>query len=416
MASTTSGDLGHGVRVNPGEREGIVVLSAEVDLGWRPRIGERPGSAVMWEGSGFEVVDREPWRRGHRWTLAPWAGEAVMRNVAPLDVDSVGAAAEAARRAARAKELKPWLWLLAPLLGFAVAPWQRRWRDEWAFPAAVATGASAIVEMIIGAASLVEFIAAMGAGASVFPWIPRPLIYFGLYLFVEGLVRLAQVSADGEPVGSFLGLVVSVFEQPDEPALEAVPAPEVLGLDSAEGVLEMRSPILRRDWEEPGLLPYRGEFFALESADHQGDSWVYAFRRLDVPEDWDGARLRLVPPRSTVEPRSFADRPGPVKTVLLTIACTLAPSRFQERWAWELGVGEKWFTIMGASAELLGGFANLSSPGTGAELIVVLNLFFIGEALVRFASLVFRGQTCGSVFGLPLAPVLERYLPEPKPL
>jgi hypothetical protein len=71
---------------------------------------------------------------------------------------------------------------------------------------------------------------------------------------------------------------------------------------------------------------------------------------------------------------------------------------------------------MGASAELIGGWSNLSA-GTGAALLtVVLNLFFVFEAVVRFGSVTFRGQPLGSLLGLPLIPVLDRYLPEPGPL
>jgi len=415
MTSTTSRDLGHGVRIMPGDGDGIVVQSSDFDFGWRPRMGERPGAAVMWEGSSFEVVEREPWRRGARWTLAPWTGEGVMRVVVPLDSATVDAAAQVAQTEARGAKLRPWLWLLAPVLGFATASWQRRWRDDWGYPALLATWLSAMFEIVVGAACVIEFIVTMVAGESLLPWIPRPVIHFGLVLFAEGAVRLMQVFSDPEPVGTIFGLVISTFERREPPAAEPINAPSIHAYDDTEGVLELVSTILRRDWEAPGLLPYRGELFALESTKRLGESWVYVFGRLKVAEDWDGPRLRLLPPQSKMEGRSFAGQPGPIKTVLLTIACTLAPRRFQERWSRELGVGEKWFTAMGASAELLGGLSNLGASEVAPALIVLLNLFFVGEAMVRFGSLVIRGHPLGSVFGLPLAPVLEKYLPEVGP-
>jgi len=396
----------------PGDGDGVVVQSSDFDFGWRLRMGGRPGAAVMWEGESFEVVEREPWRSGARWTLAPWRGADVMRVVQPLDEGSIATAAEKARRTDRTSALRPWLWILSPVLGFATASSQRRWRDDWGYPASVATWLSAILEMVFGAVCMVEFIAAMGAGASIFPWIPRPVLFFGLYLFAEGFVRLAQVFSDSEPIGTFLGLVASIFSRREAPTPEPIDAPSVQAYDEADGVLEFVTTTLRRDWEEPGLLLYRGDLFALDSTRRLGESWVYFFSRLEVAEDWDGPRLRLIPPRSKVVGRSFADQPGPVKTVLLTIACTLAPRRFQERWAGELGVGEKWFTAMGASAEFLGGLSNLGASEVASTLTVLLNLFFVGEAVVRFGSLLLRGQPCGSVFGLPLVSILERYLPE----
>ena len=78
-----------------------------------------------------------PWRNGARWTLEPWNDHDVMRVVLPLDETSVQAAAERARRDRAEQRLRPVMWLLMPVLGLAAASWQRRWRDEWGFPAAL---------------------------------------------------------------------------------------------------------------------------------------------------------------------------------------------------------------------------------------------------------------------------------------
>ena len=413
MTSQTSRDLGHGVRVMPGDGGGIVVLSTDFDLGWRSRVGGRPGSAVMWEDASFEVVDCEPWRRGVRWTLEPWVGEDVMRVVLPLDAATVDAAARAAQTAARGAKLRPGFWLLAPLLGFATASWQRRWRDDWGYPALLATWLSAMLEIVVGAACVIEFLVTMVAGDSLFPWIPRPLIYFGLVLFGEGAVRLMQVFSDPEPVGTIFGLVISALEHPEAPPPEPIFAPEVQAYDVDEGSLELLSPIQRRDWEGPGLLPYRGEFFALDSTTRLGESWVYIFCRVEVSGDGSEPGLRLLPHRSRMEGRSFADQPGAVKTVLLTIVCTMAPRRFQERWALELGVRPLWFTVMGASAELIGGLSNLSAGTNGGSMALLLNLFFVFEGVIRFGSVTLRGHPLGSLLGLPLAALLDHFLPEP---
>jgi hypothetical protein len=328
----------------------------------------------------------------------------------------VSSIAEVAGAAAEAERLRPVLWLLAPVLGFAVASWQRRWRDRWNFPAAVATTLSAVLEMVFGAACLVEIIAAVGAGATIFPWIPRPLAFFGLYLFVEGFVRLAQVSADAEPIGTLIGAVVSLLRRNRPPASQAAPTPHVRSFDEGAKTVEIQSPIYRRDWEHPGLLPYRGGFYALESTGRSGEEWVYSFRRIDLAGKHMGPRLRLMPPRVAAEQRSFSDSPGMVRTVLLSIACTLAPARFQERWAWEIGGRAGWFTVMGASAELMGGLGNLSSGAGGDGLALWMNLFFIFEAIARIGWVALKKGPLGGVLGLPLAPILERFLPEPQPL
>jgi hypothetical protein len=412
MTSAVGRDFGSGVRVVRGDGDRLVVLSENVAFGWRPRERGRPGSVVMLDGESYEVTEHETWRRGGRWILEPWVGEDVMRVIFTLDEASVAGATDAARTSATAARLRPWMVGLAPLLGFAASSWQRRWRDAWGFPAATATWTSAVIEMLMGAVGIVELIASFAGDVSVFPWVPRPLVFFGLYLFVEGIVRLAQVFADSEPVGTIFGLAASVFERPGERAVEPVPAPQVHLHESESGSLELASPIQRRDWEEPGLLLFRGENFAVDGLRREGETWVYVLSRIDVADDWDGRRLRLAPPRTPPVERSFSDAPGLAKTVALTIACTIAPARFQERWGWLMDVRATWYTVVGGGVELIGGLSNLGS-GAGAEPTgLMLNLFFVVEAVTRLAWVVLRGRPLGSLLGWPLAPLLDHVLPE----
>ncbi|MEE4272336.1 MAG: hypothetical protein V2I67_11710 [Thermoanaerobaculales bacterium] len=402
-------DLGHGVRVVPGDGGGVVVLSETVDLGWRPRAKGLPGSAVRFDGEVFEAVDRQPWGRGARWTLGRWSGEDVMRVVSPLDEDAVEAAAAEARTQARAQWLRPASWLLAPVLGFAATSLQRRWRDEWGFPASTATWLSAIIELLFGAVCLIEVIASVAAGAPLFPWIPRPLVFFGLYVFVEGFVRLAMVFSDSEPVGTLVGEVVSIFERRREPARAPLPGPQVEAFDEDEGALELRSPILRRDWESPGLLRFRGAHFELDGARRLGDGWIYGFRRVE-PCDDDDRRLLRLPPPPKIEATVHREGHGLVATVLLSVACTIAPARFQQRWAWWVSTPAVGFTVAGSVVELIGGLANL---GAGVEgLLVALNLTFVFEGVARLGWVLLKREPLGSLLGLPLIPVLDKALPE----
>jgi hypothetical protein len=412
MTSTTGRDLGHGVRVLPGAGDGVVVLSERLDLGWRPREAGRPGSAVLWDEEGFEVVDRQPWRGGGRWVLEPWNREDVMRVVASLDERTVASVADEAREKQQTAGLRPVLWLSAPLLGFAVARWQRRWRDRWNYPAALATTLSALLELVVGAACMIELIAAMGAGQSIFPWLPKPLVMIGLYVFIEGAVRLAQVFSDSEPIGTLFGLVVSVVDRPRTPAPIPVPAPTVRAFDREKGTLDLLSPIQRRDWEVPGLLPYRGDRYAMERTERLGEAWVYSFHRVRLAGEHAGPNLRLLPARTAPEGFDFSGSPGVVRTVVLTIACTLAQARFQQRWADRLGVRAILFTVFGAVAELIGGLSNLGADTGASPVSVALNLFFVVEAAIRLGWVVLRGHPLGSVFGLVLSPILDHVLPE----
>jgi len=401
--------LGRGVRVAPGDGGGIVVLSESVDLGWQARAKGRSGTAVRFDGEVFEVVDRQPWGRGARWTLDRWSSAEVMRVVSPLDEATVEAAVATSSQEVATRRLQPVFRVFAPVLGFADTSWQRRWRDEWGFPAATATWLSAIVELLLGAACLMEIMASMGAGASLFPWIPRPVVFFGLYLFVEGFVRLAMVFSDSEPVGTLIGAAVSVFERRREPARTPLPGPRVESLDEDEGTLELRSPVVRRDWQEPGLLPYRGGYFELDGARRLGEAWIYGFRRVEPRDDDDRRQLRLPPPPKPQVPVHREGR-GLAATVLLSIACTIAPARFQERWAWWVSVPAVGFTVAGAVAEVIGGLANL---GAGAEgLSLALNLAFVFEGAARLGWVVLKREPLGSVLGVPLTPVLDKALPE----
>ena len=95
-----------------------------------------------------------------------------------------------------------------------------------------------------------------------------------------------------------------------------------------------------------------------------------------------------------------------------SLAC-LAPGRTQERWGRHLEVRPAWFTILGAGAELVGGVVNLeqSSPDE-ATLQLLVNLFFMIEGVARCFLLVVRGRPVGSLLGVPLGPILERWIPD----
>jgi hypothetical protein len=412
MIPETGTDLGHGVRVTPGDCGGLVIHSAEIDLGLTVRSGEAAGTAVTWRDQCFEVVAKEPWRAGHRWALETWPSEQVMRVVQALDRDSVEAIAAAVRHQTEAARLRPWMWLLLPVLGMASTGWQIHWRNEWNFPAAVATGVSAVLESVFGAMCLIEFIAAIGGGTTIFPWIPRPLVIVGSLFLVEGLVRFVQVSADTEPVGSFFGLVASIVRRPPETPPPTVPAPRLRSHDIEKGNLELESPIQRRDWEAPGVLPYRTRVYRLTSTDRLGEGWVYRFVEVEADAVGEEPRFRLLPARLSTSTPPHEPPSSIVRVALLTASAFLAPRVYQERWAWEMDANPTWFTVFGAAAEMIGGISNLWGAPAGEPLPVLFGLFFVVEAMARFASVAVYRRPMGSLVGLPLVPLLDRYLPE----
>lgn len=196
-------DLGHGVHVSPGTGGELVVTSVQLDLPWRLAQGQVPGTAVVWQENAFEAVAQS--RRGSstRWTLRRWDDRSVMRAVFKLDRASVCGLAEKAATDARIRRSRGWSWILLPVLGLAPASLQTKWKNEWGFAAGRATFISAILEMLAGGAGTVQLAAAAFGGEFFMP----PLLALpGPPLFLSGVVRLVMVFADGEPIGSPLGL------------------------------------------------------------------------------------------------------------------------------------------------------------------------------------------------------------------
>jgi hypothetical protein len=237
------------------------------------------------------------------------------------------------------------------------------------------------------------------------------LAYLGVVLFASGCVRLALVAADGEPVGSVLGLVLLPLTPKPIPAAPEI-APSVRSFNTVAETLILESPVHRRDWDRDGVLPFRGDFFRLEQTEHEGRSWVYHFVRVDH-EDGKERFLRLAPPPSSSLPSPAADPDAPsfLRTMLVTAAVTLGPASDQERWSAELGVRAVWLTVLGAGSELVGGIANLQRDlGSTHQLLILLDLFLVGEGLLRLGS-AFIGRPMGSVFGWILRPLYRRWLP-----
>ena len=401
-------DLGHGVFVSPGLGAELTVTSPRLGLEWRQATGQVPGTAVVWRERSYEVVGRTEIGRGARWTLRPWDEAAAMRGVFKLECGSIQEIVDRAAAAVRSTRNRRSTALLLPLLGLAPARMQKKWADDWGLNPERATQISAIFEILFGAFGIIQ-VAAMAFGGETF--MPTWLAYLGVMLFASGCVRLALVAADGQPVGSVLGLALLPMTPKPMPAAPET-APAVRSFDQDAGTVVLVSPEHRRDWDRDGVLPFRGDFFGLDRTENEGRSWVYFFARVDIDEGNDRV-LRLAPPptRSLHPPAADPDAPSFLRTMLITAAVTLGPASDQERWSAELGVRARWLTVMGAGAELIGGIANLQSDlGSTHQLLVLFDFLLIGEGLLRLGS-AFLGRPMGSVFGWILRPLYRRHLP-----
>lgn len=401
-------DLGYGVYASPSTGDELIVFSPRHSLGWRAAKGKAPGTAVVWRDKPFEVVDRFEAGRGERWVLRRWREATAMRDVFTLDVEAVREIAERSIAETRARQIRRSTCLLLPLLGLVPAGLQKHWAEEWGFNAERATQVSAVFEMLAGGLGILQIAAAAFGGD---PFMPLVLAYPGPLLFAFGAVRLALVFADGEPVGSPLGLPLLLLTPRSTPASHR-PTPVVRSVDEVNGMLELVSPILRRDWDRDGTLRFRGNLYRLRKTGQEGHNWVYLFGRCEDGAS-GGRTLRLTPPPAApyVPRHALSEPPSIIRTALVTAGVTLGPKPDQELWGEHLGVHPMWLTLMGSGAELLGGVVNLRNDlGPEAGFLVVLDFFLVGEGLFRIGSAL-TGRPLGSVFGWVLRPLYRRWLP-----
>ena len=400
-------DLGHGVCASPGSAGELAVTSPRLDLGWQAAEGQVPGTAVLWCGQSFEVVGRMPAGSGVRWTLRSWDEPSAMRNVFTLNRESVQDIADRTENEVRNRRARGWTLVLLPVLGLAPAVLQKKWANEWGFAAGRATMVSAALEMVAGTVGTVQLVAA-AVGAVFF--MPLALALPGPLLFVFGIARLAMVFGDGEPVGSPLGVPFLLLAPKNVPKAERE-SPAVQSFDNAGGLIVVVSPILRRDWDRDGLLPYRGEHFRLDRVEQEGRSWVYRFTR-DHDRGKEERTLQLRPPLAAAPAAVSKEAPPSfLRTMMVTAAVTLGPGSDQQRWAEELGTRAVWFTVIGGAAELVGGIVNLQKElDTAMSWLILLNIFLVGEGLLRLGSALV-GRPMGSVFGWALRPLYRPWLP-----
>jgi len=401
-------DLGHGVRLQPGPDGRLVVLSDRLAMGWSVPRGRVTGTAVAVDGVVYQATRFDVLPTGQRWELTAWPEGEAARSFVTLDRSWVEAraaeAAEARRDERRRIVATPWLVLLGMLPGDV----QRRWDAEWGFPAWRATRLSIWAELGVGAVLVIQI---LRVAAREDVWLPLPIALLGPLLVLEGVARLVISSSNTRPLGSLLGLPFGpLLVRRAATAAPVVPA--VRRVDDASGALELLSPDLRRDWEDGGRMPFRGDWYRLRETRREGRDWVYVFSREQAADPPTDVSLRLRPVSRPIDVTRRRPTLNVLETTLVTAAVCLAPADQQRRWGDRFDTRPVWFTLAGAGAEIIGSLVNLAATTTAtAPLMVAVDALFLLDGLGRLALAAVRQGPVGSLIGWVVAPLIERRLP-----
>jgi hypothetical protein len=199
------------------ETEGELVLFCDKPKGWiarrekTPLTPEHPGTAVLWDGSPYEVVEAVSLSGGlARYTLAVWDERHAIRVAARYDEDSemarAGERSDTGRRHRRYGEIL----LAAPLMGLLPDDVQQRFEREYGTPASLLTLSSALPLFLFGVFSMIALLVRFLGAADL---LPLPIIVIGYYFFIESAIRLGVVLGQGRSVGSLPGEILWVILQ-----------------------------------------------------------------------------------------------------------------------------------------------------------------------------------------------------------
>lgn len=197
-------------RVSPAG--GAFIILATRDKGWRARTratrtsAEFPGTAVEWDGAMYEVVARSDEGGRVRYRMEPWKSHHVIRQM-----DYYDEASEAARLVAwneHARRMRTGLTLqrLGLFVGMLPAEAQKHISTRFGVSLTRLAMWSTIPSMIFGL-----WCARYLRLHPELPYTPPPfpewMIPFGLYFFLESIIRLRSYLG-GRPMGSIVGWIV----------------------------------------------------------------------------------------------------------------------------------------------------------------------------------------------------------------
>lgn len=196
-------------------KEDRLILFSPIPKGWRGREKRGtlrsmfPGTAVLWEGTQYEVVRATAQKGGWRYELAVWDDAEAMRVSDSYDAQTEAIREKEYKEAIEREAKRKKYLLMTPLLGLLSPQTQRRFEDQFGILATRSTLISSATFLVVGIASLVLFLAAAvdrKARLETFATsIPSFILLAGAYLFFESLLRLAAALMMGRPFGSLYG-------------------------------------------------------------------------------------------------------------------------------------------------------------------------------------------------------------------
>jgi hypothetical protein len=232
---------------------GKVILQSTIPKGWTPRVArtntsaEFPGTAVMWEGEHFEVLEATPLPTGGvRYVLAPWRDEHTIRILEHYDEASEAQRHADFERARRQRQASVASRLSGIFLGHLPEPVQNHLRDELGVTPSNMTLLSCLLPLAaLGTCVWMEVGAVLEQRLSP---VPAWLWLILLYLLVETGIRFYLAMSQNRGMGSLIGSVFYLVYWPLARKRTQLPSPYASrGETFTPTILEPAADIALRD-------------------------------------------------------------------------------------------------------------------------------------------------------------------------
>ena len=263
--------------------DGAIVLSCRVaKAGWNARVpktltrSEHPGTAILWDGDCYEVIDIETLPNGVGYILAPWSDEHTMRVSDTYDAKSEAKRAADRADVARRNKGRRAATLFGVLTGHLPGAVQEHLAHETGANAPLLTMISGIAEAIPFLYWLERYISARIAQQTP-PMIPFGVLLLLYYMVADGAFRAGWSFLNGRPIGSIFGLIGYAIYYPFAPQRASHVKP--FAPPRGEGTFRAEASAEEKLID---AVKVREPFFTLLSAPEQqrlAERWDYDHRR-----------------------------------------------------------------------------------------------------------------------------------------